>query len=38
MMVTIQRSCHKEYTYRFEYESTITYNSKDMANAKVFKK
>jgi hypothetical protein len=30
--VPIERSCHEEHTY----EIPITYNSKDMANAKVF--
>jgi hypothetical protein len=32
ILVPIERSCHKEYTY----EIPITYHSKDMANVKVF--
>jgi hypothetical protein len=32
ILVTIERSCHKEHTY----EIPITYHSKDMANVKVF--
>jgi hypothetical protein len=36
-MVPLERSCHKEHTFEI-YESPITYNSKDMANVKVFEK
>jgi hypothetical protein len=35
-MKLIERSCHKEI--HMKYESCITYQSKDMANVKVFKK
>jgi hypothetical protein len=34
IMVPLESSCHKEYTY----ESLITYHSKDMTNVKVFEK
>jgi hypothetical protein len=32
ILVPLESSCHKEYTY----EILITYHSKDMANVKVF--